>query len=125
MILDTNALSALAQGSDTLVLAARGVESFSVPIVVIGEYEFGVARSKHRAALARWLEGLLAASRVLDLDRHTASVYATAREALRARGRPIPSNDLWIAALALQHDLPVLSRDAHFDEVEGVRRIAW
>ena len=51
--------------------------------------------------------------------------YAAIRLALRASGRPIPANDVWIAALALQHGLPIVSRDSHFDQVENIERINW
>jgi predicted nucleic acid-binding protein len=55
----------------------------------------------------------------------TALAYARLRAALRRSGRPIPANDAWIAALALQHRLPVLSRDEHFDVVAGLERKGW
>ena len=125
MILDTNALSALADGSAALEAAAQGVETFAVPVIVLGEFRFGVLRSRHRGRYESWLARLLDASRTLVVDAETAIRYAAVRDALREKGRPIPSNDTWIAALALQHGLPVLSRDAHFDEVQGVRRVAW
>ena len=63
--------------------------------------------------------------RVLSVDNETASEYALIRGELRRSGRPIPGNDVWIAALARQHALPVLSRDHHFDVVPGLRRIGW
>jgi tRNA(fMet)-specific endonuclease VapC len=125
LILDTNAVSALAEGDPNLLKGAQGVAAFALPVVVIGEFCFGFARSRHRARYARWLEELLRASTVLLIDEETARHYANVREMLRVRGRPIPSNDTWIAALALQHDLPVLTRDEHFAGVEGVRRITW
>lgn len=52
-------------------------------------------------------------------------MYARVKLMTRDKGRPIPTNDAWIAALALEHDLPVLSRDSHFDAVDGIRRISW
>lgn len=125
MILDTNALSALADGSDALEAAAAAVDVFSLPVIVLGEFEYGIGRSRHRAKYAKWLEKLVGVSRVLDVDRETARRYARIRLWLRERGRPIPANDAWIGALALQHSLPVLSRDAHLDELPGVRRISW
>lgn len=64
-------------------------------------------------------------SRALSIDVETARYYGEIRHELRLDGRPIPQNDVWIAALALQHRLPVLSRDTHFDSVEGVERISW
>ena len=125
MILDTNALSALADGTPAFERAAHGVVRFSIPVIVLGEFLFGIGRSRHRRQYEQWLEELIEASDVLQVDRETAARYAAVRGELRRRGRPIPSNDTWIAALALQHDLTLLSRDAHFDEVSAVRRVHW
>jgi predicted nucleic acid-binding protein len=125
VILDTNAISALAEGTRSVLAAAGDVDRLSLPVIVLGEFRFGAARSRHRARYESWLDRLAAASHVLAIDEETARHYAAVRERLRAAGRPIPSNDAWIAALALQHRLPVLSRDRHFDVVAGVRRVAW
>jgi predicted nucleic acid-binding protein len=62
---------------------------------------------------------------VLAVTAETAASYATLRVGLKQQGTPIPANDAWIAALALQHKLPVLSRDRHFDAVAEVRRHSW
>lgn len=125
MILDTNALSALADGSQRLEAAIARIDTLSIPVIVLGEFRFGIARSRYRSRYQDWLARVVEVSRILNVDETTANRYANLREVLRARGRPIPSNDAWIAALALQHELPVVSRDAHFDEVGGVRRVAW
>ncbi len=125
MILDTNALSALADGTAGFEHAAAAVDRFSIPVIALGEFWFGVARSRHRARYEAWLAQLVDVSRLLAVDEVTSRRYAEIREHLRARGRPIPSNDTWIAALALQHRLPVLTRDAHFDEVPGLERVSW
>jgi predicted nucleic acid-binding protein len=125
VILDTNALSALADGADGVQRAADGTAALALPVIVLGEYRFGIAGSRHRARYEEWLSRLVAGSRVLDVDEQTAVRYAAIRDELRAAGRPIPSNDTWIAALARQHRLAVLSRDAHFDEVRGLRRVSW
>jgi tRNA(fMet)-specific endonuclease VapC len=63
--------------------------------------------------------------RILDVDGRTTEHYAEVRAELKRAGQPIPGNDVWIAALARQHALPVLSRDRHFDAVPGLRRISW
>ena len=68
---------------------------------------------------------MIAACRVLAVDENTAERYAEVRDELWHRGRPIPGNDLWIAALARQYGLPLLSRDGHFDYVAGMKRIGW
>lgn len=125
MILDTNARSALADGSSAFAAAAASADVLSLPVVALGEYLYGIARSRHRRRYETWLAKLLEVCPVLAVDHVTAARYATIRQALRERGRPISSNDAWIAALALQHGLPLLSRDTHFDVVRGVHRVDW
>jgi tRNA(fMet)-specific endonuclease VapC len=62
---------------------------------------------------------------VLDIDVETTLNYAAIGLELKKKGKPIPTNDLWIAALCRQYSLPILSRDHHFDLVDGVERISW
>lgn len=87
----------------------------------------GIRQSRQRARYERWLKEALATCRVLPVpvDESTARVYADIRDELKRADRPIPGNDLWIAALARQHSLPLLSRDQHFDLVKGLTRIGW
>jgi predicted nucleic acid-binding protein len=125
MILDTNALSAFADGDaavgDVLRRQARAI----VPVIVLGEFRYGIAESRHRAAYEAWLKSQLSHFDVLAVTEETSTAYATLRVALKRSGRPIPGNDAWIAALALQHRVPVLSRDRHFDVVPGLERTGW
>lgn len=125
MILDTNAVSASLGGDKELAEVLRASARHHLPLPVIGEYQFGLIalpRQRRYAALFRQLE---AESIVLLPDRETADVYAALRHELKLQGRPIPENDTWIAALARQHDLEIVSRDSHFDGIRGVRRIGW
>ena len=125
MILDTNALSAFIDGDggvgDILRLQARA----AIPVIVLGEFRYGIAQSRHRAAYETWLDAHLPRFEVLVVTEDTAIAYAALRVALKGAGRPIPANDAWIAALAIQHRLPVLSRDRHFDDVPGIDRKGW
>ena len=125
MILDTNAVSALLGGDPSIGRALDAEDRHHLPVITIGEYRYGLARSRDRGRLARLLDLLIHHSVVLPVDVETTAHYATIREELRRRGRPIPENDVWIAALARQHDLPVLSRDDHFDEVSDIQRVSW
>ena len=125
MILDTNAVSALADGTPSLESALSGEPLLSIPVVVVGEFRFGILGSRHRARYERWLGDLMDSSRVLPIESETARHYSVLRDDLKRRGRTIPSNDLWIAALAVEHDLAVVSRDAHFDAIPAVRRVRW
>ena len=94
-------------------------------MIVLGEFRYGIAGSRHRKAYEEWLETQLSSFEVLPITAETTIPYATLRGALRRLGRPIPANDAWIAALAIQHGLPILSRDEHFDALPDLRRIKW
>jgi predicted nucleic acid-binding protein len=125
VILDTNAVSALVDGDAAIEPRLRGASVAAIPVIALGEYRFGVAQSKKRAVYEAWLGEHLKLFRVLVIDRETAEAYSEVRLELKTAGTPIPVNDLWIAALARQHRMRILSRDRHFDAVQGVRRIAW
>jgi predicted nucleic acid-binding protein len=125
LILDTNALSAFVDGDEVLGDVLRTQGRAALPVIVLGEFRYGIAASRHRRAYETWLSDNLALFEVLDVTSRTAAVYANLRADLKRTGRPIPANDAWIAALALEHALPVLSRDAHFDVVARLKRIAW
>ena len=125
MILDTNALSAFADGERAVGEVLRRQPRAAIPVIVLGEFRYGVALSKHRRAYEEWLQSHLPHFDVLAVTDETASAYAALRVRLKRTGQPIPANDAWIAALALQHGLPILSRDRHFDAVPDVRRETW
>lgn len=125
MILDTNALSALFAGERPLEQILSTREKHQIPVIVVGEYLYGLAASRAGNRLLLLLQRLIAGSQVLEITLETASVYADVRRKLRSIGQPIPENDIWIAALCLQHHEPLVSRDAHFDAVAGLARIAW
>jgi len=103
---------------------ARGTK-ISLPVIVLGEYRFGLLGSRKRKAIEPALDRLQLMSDVLAVDTETVKPYAKLCDQLKRAGQPIPSNDLWIAALAVQHGLPIVSRDGHFDVAPGVQRIAW
>ena len=125
MILDTNALSAWAEGRVAVESPLRVADRLVVPSVVLGEYYFGIRQSRHRARYENWLARCLPLTEIAIVTSATADAYADIRLELRRRGTPIPPNDVWIAALARQHGLAVLSSDGHFDIVDGVRRIGF
>ena len=124
MIVDTNALSAFADGSSLAITALQAAGDVSVPVIVLGEFRYGIKHSRRRREYEAWLDLYLPVFRVLDITVETAFEYAQLRSELRHLGKPIPANDVWIAALCRQHGLPLLSRDAHFDHVRRLRRQA-
>ena len=125
MILDTNALSAFADEDPAILAILAEAEQLAIPVIVLGEYRYGIAVSRNKAGYATWLNNLLADCTVLDVNEKTAVYYADIHLELRQAGRPIPTNDIWIAALCRQHRLSVLSRDRHFDLVPGAHRLEW
>ena len=125
MILDANALSAFIDGDTAVGEVLRHQRRACIPVIVLGEFRYGIAQSRHRATYEQWLQSQLRNFDVLSVTDQTTTFYATLRVALRQQGTPIPANDAWIAALALQHRLPVLSRDQHFDSVPQLTRCEW
>ena len=125
MILDTNALSAYLDRTPEAVEVVSRARALAIPVIVAGEFAFGIARSHHREQYERSLQRMLDRCTVLDLGIETARHFAAIRLELKAAGTPIPANDVWIAALSRQHAIPVMSRDPHFDLVGGLRRRTW
>ena len=125
LILDTNALSAAAEEHSGLMGILDGAQQIALPVVVIGEYRYGITESRHKARYRQWLDGLIPDCIVLNITEQTTHHYAAINGELRRAGKPIPTNDLWIAALCRQYGLPLLSRDRHFDVVTGIRRVEW
>lgn len=122
VLIDTNAYAAFKQGlPDALDIVQRAPRIF-ISSIVIGELLAGFAAGSREAQNLAELEQFLASPRVVSAsaDEHTARYYAKVYRGLRARGRPIPTNDLWIAATALQHSCALFSFDAHFQAVEGL-----
>ena len=126
MLLDTNAISAWAKDDAALLQTLRPDRGWYLPSIALGEYRYGLLKSTRRAELEAWLERVETACVILAPDAETARLYARLRHGVEQPGvGAIPYHDLWIAALAEQHGLPVVSRDRHFDAMPGVRRIGW
>ena len=125
MILDTNALSAFLDRAPEAVAVVSEARELAIPVIVAGEFIYGISQSRHRESYERSLRRMLDLCTVLPAGLETARHYAAIRLELKNAGKPIPANDLWIAALSRQYGLAVLSRDKHFDFVSGLLRLAW
>jgi predicted nucleic acid-binding protein len=125
LILDTNGLSAVAEGDATLEPILRKAGQIAIPVIVLGEYRYGISHSRYLLHYERWLAEYLPTFRVLEVNEQTTMFYSAVRTELKKAGTPIPSNDVWIAALCRQHALPLISRDRHFDAVAGITRLTW
>ena len=125
MILDTNALSAFGDEDPGIETALSQAEFLALPVIALGEYRYGIAQSRYHEKYEACLNDVLAEGQVIEITELTTKVYAGVQSELREAGKPIPANDIWIAALCRQHKLPLLSRDRHFDFVPGIRRFEW
>ncbi|MEO6870606.1 MAG: PIN domain-containing protein [Chthoniobacterales bacterium] len=125
MILDTNAGSNLFRGDRLLEKLLAEDERHQLPVIVVGEYAFGLTQSRGQRQLQTLLNQPVRESEALEIDLETARFYAQVRRYLRQQGQPIPQNDLWIAALCLQHRQRLVSRDLHFDSIPELKRVEW
>lgn len=118
--LDTSvAIDVLADRAKSL--RSQSVE-FLLPVPVVGELQYGALNSRRAEQNVAEVERLVARCRVLEVTRVTADVYARLRLDLKKKGKPIPENDLWIAALCVEHEVKLAAVDGHFDAVDGLER---
>ena len=125
LLLDSNAVVALfRQDAGIRKLLAAATEVF-LPITVVGELHYGADCSARPAENHLQVDQFAASNTVLLCDLSTAGQYGQIKYKLRLKGRPIPENDIWIAAVAVQRGLTLISRDQHFGEVEGLTVESW
>ncbi|PKL15278.1 MAG: VapC toxin family PIN domain ribonuclease [Spirochaetae bacterium HGW-Spirochaetae-5] len=119
-LLDTNIIIDLFNGVDAVTKKLINADEVFVPNVVIGELYFGLYGSKKTKSNIKRLEDFILSSTVINTNIETARIYGYIKNELKKKGTPIPENDIWIAALAKQHSLKVLTRDKHFKSVDNI-----
>ncbi len=125
MILDTNALSDIFKQNQSLRIHLEKADRLYLPVIALGEYLYGIKNSIKARELTELLSGLIQGIQLLVIGKDTAFYYADIRWELKQNRTPIPENDIWIAGLVREFKLPLLSRDTHFDLVEGIERLGW
>jgi tRNA(fMet)-specific endonuclease VapC len=117
--LDTNRLTDLFQGDAALAARLEMCHEISIPLFVLGEIKAGFYGGSQQHRNEVLLRKLLAKPnvRILRPKRQTAEHYGRLFVQLKRVGTPVPDNDLWIAALALEHDLLLITRDRHFQRI--------
>ena len=124
-LLDTNIVIALFAQDSAVVEHLDEVEEVFIPSIVLGELYFGARKSRRVKENLAHIDEFAVSNVVLGCDTETARYYGEIKNALREKGRPIPENDVWIAAIALQYDLTLISRDAHFGEIDHLKVESW
>jgi tRNA(fMet)-specific endonuclease VapC len=124
-LLDTSVIVELIGGDQAIEQClVRSDETF-VPSIVLGELYVGARRSLRVDENLRQIEAFAAGSRILPCDADTARHYGLIKNLLRIKGRPIPDNDIWIAAIARQYGLTLVTRDTHFGEITDLPVERW
>ncbi len=125
VLLDTNAAIAYLNGDLSVQRLIRTIQEPSLCPAVIGELVYGAMRSQRIETNLANIDRLLEFFTVLPCTRTTAMHYGKIRSELANIGRPIPNNDAWIGASALEHALAVVTRDEHFMHIKGLSLVAW
>jgi len=125
LVIDTSVVVAVLRRVSGLKERLRNAEELLVPLVALGELEYGVNLAtppeRQREAVRTFMES---ATLLLPTAR-TAAEYGRIKAALKSAGTPLPENDVWIAAFAAEHSLPLATRDAHFAHVAGLTVLDW
>ncbi|MFQ6056260.1 MAG: type II toxin-antitoxin system VapC family toxin [Methanosarcinales archaeon] len=124
-MLDTNAVIAYREGILEVCTLIEGAEMLFLPVIVLGELLYGALNSAQPEKNKQDIYKFLEYSVLVPIDEAIAVRYSTIRLSLKRTGNPIPENDLWIAAMAIEFDMPLLTRDTHFDYVQGLKVINW
>jgi len=125
LLIDSNRFTDFARGNSDVVERFELANRLWMSLIVLGELRGGFAVGTKRHDNEQILEQFLkrSAVKVLILDEETVGHYAVIYSSLRRGGTPIPTNDMWIAALAIQHDLTLDTRDQHFGHVPGLKLV--
>jgi tRNA(fMet)-specific endonuclease VapC len=124
-LLDTNVIIALFKGDVAVQKNLTEAEKVFIPAIVLGELYYGARKSGRVERNMTQIEEFVGSVPVLACSTGTAREYGIIKNQLRVKGRPIPENDIWIAAVARQRDLVLVSRDDHFAKVEGIKLEKW
>lgn len=124
-ILDTNIVIGFLIDEPAVIRRLDADPEVMIPIVVLGELFYGACKSRHKRENTDRIVRLASEYPILLCDVQTSEFFGQIKQELEAKGRPIPDHDIWVAALARQHKLTVVSRDAHFREVDGLDVEEW
>jgi tRNA(fMet)-specific endonuclease VapC len=123
-LLDTNIII-ISFKDKRLETKIKEAVSIFIPSIVIGELYFGAEKSQNKKGNYKRIKILIENSIILSCDSETARYYGIIKESLRKIGKPIPENDIWIAAVARQYNLELVTRDKHFQHIDGIKISIW
>lgn len=119
-LLDSNIIIDLFRGDKKVVSIVQKIETVYIPVIVIGELFFGANKSNRTTTRITEIKQFEEEVIILDITRSTAQIYGEIKDQLRQKGKPIPENDIWIAAIAKEHQLTLLTKDKHFKFIDQI-----
>jgi tRNA(fMet)-specific endonuclease VapC len=125
LLLDTSVVVAVLRRVPGVRERLSGAEELLVPFVALGELEYGANLATPPERQREAVRTFMASATLLLPTARTAAEYGRIKAALKAAGAPLPENDVWIAAVALEYGLPVATRDDHFNRVPGLTVLDW
>ncbi len=122
ILLDTSAYSAFMRNHTLIKRAIQEADEIFLSPIILGELKSGFCKGKRTEKSLKELDAFLSSPRVslLDMDLETSERYAIIINALWTSGTPVPTNDIWIASIAMQHGLRILTTDSHFLKISQV-----
>ena len=124
-LLDTNIIAALFKGEKNIADKMDEATDVCIPTIVMGELHYGAQYSTKVRSNTKNINRLSVYYKILNATENTALIYGIIKANLRKKGKPIPENDIWIAAIAQENELTLVTRDKHFDEIEGLQIVCW
>ncbi len=124
-LLDTNIIAAWLKGEKTIADKIDKAKEIYIPIIVVGELYYGALYSTQVQKNIGNIQRITSHYNVLQIDEATTIAYGNIKAALRKKGKPVPENDIWIAAIAQRYQLTVVTRDKHFKEIENITLKKW
>ncbi|WP_315814211.1 type II toxin-antitoxin system VapC family toxin [Paraflavitalea speifideaquila] len=125
LLLDTNIVIEVFDGNKDVADKISKLSEFYISSIVLGELYIGVNRVTNKAKHLKKVNDFLKLCTVINIDSETAIHYGETIAALYKKGKPLPINDVWIAASAIQHDLTLITRDKHFNEISNLKVKSW
>lgn len=120
-LLDSNIVIDIFRGDIKTIDRVKKIKTVYLPVIALGELYFGANKSNQTSRHIIEIEQLERKVTILDVSKSTARIYGEIKDQLRIKGKMIPENDIWIAAIAKENDITLISNDRHFENVEGIR----
>ncbi len=124
-LLDTNIITAWLKGEKSVADKIDKAKEIHIPIIAIGELYYGALYSTRIEKNISDIKRITSYYNVLLIDEAVSLIYGNIKAALRKKGKPIPENDIWIAAIAQHYKLAIVTRDKHFKEIDTIKAKTW